>query len=274
MRLGGTFFILILAITASAGCGPKATPVTPVEPGPAGNDVTASGEFETSTVEAAPEVVCQRIYELRDGGCGFAQGYDLTPDECQENYRRSFEERGPEAAEATRRFSRCLLDNGSCDAIEQCVVQLDGGDEGRPQFRTCDQTDVYAPVGVNASEWANRKGAKITRFSQHASTKEDPIEVCGIPSQMEWLLSLTCDDGSQPFRSYEHAHASRAGNVGAGGYCGSIIDLYEVPCPEGTHQIFIDAYLCEAPGASPRPAQRFVPPPPPPPSPDPDRGGR
>jgi hypothetical protein len=61
---------------------------------------------------------------------------------------------------------------------------------------------------------------------------------------MEWMLSLTCDDGSRPFRGFDHAHAARVGNVGKGGSCGSIVDLYEVPCPEGTYKIFIDAYVC------------------------------
>ena len=72
----------------------------------------------------------------------------------------------------------------------------------------------------------------------------DYTQGCGIPAEMEWLLSVTCSDGSRPFPDYDHAHAARVGNVGPGGKCGSIIDLYEVPCPEGTYKIFIDAYVC------------------------------
>ena len=33
----------------------------------------------------------------------------------------------------------------------------------------------------------------------------------------------------------------------------SIIDLYEVPCPEGTYAIYIDAYVCPVPPGQPVP---------------------
>mgnify|MGYP000184427269 CR=1 FL=1 len=45
------------------------------------------------------------------------------------------------------------------------------------------------------------------------------------------------------------AHASRAGNVGPGGRCDSIIDRYEVPCAEKTYAVYVDSYVC-LPGTS------------------------
>lgn len=110
---------------------------------------------------------------------------------------------------------------------------------------TCDRgDDPYGPVRVSPEEWQGRKGAGVTRFSQAASTKGEPVEVCGIRNEMTWLLAATCDDGSNPFGGFEEAHAARVGNVGAGGRCSSIIDLYEVPCPEATYEIYMDAYVC------------------------------
>lgn len=76
--------------------------------------------------------------------------------------------------------------------------------------------------------------------------------MCRIPSEMAWLLDMSCDDGSNPYGgSYERAHASRVGNRGEGGRCGSIIDLYEVPCPEATYAIYMDAYVCPLPATAP-----------------------
>jgi len=40
---------------------------------------------------------------------------------------------------------------------------------------------------------------------------------------------------------------ARAGSVGQGGRCGSIIDHYVVACPEAKYDIFIDAYICPLP---------------------------
>jgi hypothetical protein len=69
--------------------------------------------------------------------------------------------------------------------------------------------------------------------------------MCGIPAENDWLESLTCDDGSKPFGNAEEV---RAGNVGPGGRCGSIVDQYVVKCPGGkTYPIFIDAYVCPKP---------------------------
>jgi hypothetical protein len=71
------------------------------------------------------------------------------------------------------------------------------------------------------------------------------VEVCGIPAADQFLLGLTCDDGSKPFGDdVMKAKGARAGNVGSGGRCDSMIDHYVVPCPEGTFDIYIDGYIC------------------------------
>jgi len=59
------------------------------------------------------------------------------------------------------------------------------------------------------------------------------------------LVSLRCNDGSNPFAGdLQAAHMSRAGSFGPGGRCDSIIDRYDVKCPEATYQVFADMYLC------------------------------
>lgn len=82
------------------------------------------------------------------------------------------------------------------------------------------------------------------RFSALSTTKEQPVEVCEVQGQLVWLTQVQCDDGSNPYRSMSEAHNSRAGNVGPGGRCGSIVDLYMVPCPEKTYEVYMDLYVC------------------------------
>ena len=82
------------------------------------------------------------------------------------------------------------------------------------------------------------------RYGWHQS-KAQPIEVCGVKGETAYLTRVTCADGSNPFGgNRQRAHASRTGSIGSGGLCGSIVDLYEVPCPEGSVQVFMDMYLC------------------------------
>jgi hypothetical protein len=109
----------------------------------------------------------------------------------------------------------------------------------------CERPDPLGPIIVTATQYARRHAATATRYSAVASTKEQPAEVCGIGAGVELLLSLTCDDGTNPFGGdFSKAHSSRAGNVGSGGRCGSIVDKYVVPCPEATYDIYIDSYIC------------------------------
>lgn len=252
IRMRGTLRAIALLAVGMAACGPKPRPVT-------GGDGTGSVASTTGVTPAVfqsgaavtPESVCARIFELKDARCELVTGYELTETECQADFRRSFEERGPEAAKATAAAGRCLLDNGSCEAVGECIANLneyaDEQDGSPSEFRECADTGKYAPIGRPKAEWDKRRGAGAKTFGEVATTKEQPIEVCGIPAEMEWLLSVTCSDGSRPFRGWDHAHAARVGNVGPGGACGSIVDLYEVPCPEGTHAIYMDAYVCPLP---------------------------
>jgi len=109
----------------------------------------------------------------------------------------------------------------------------------------CTRPEQFGPVVVSASQYAKRYASTANHFSEVNSTKEQPAEVCGISAGVELLATMTCDDGRNPFGGNRmQAHSSRAGNVGPGGRCESIIDRYVVPCPEGTFDIYIDSYVC------------------------------
>ncbi len=113
-----------------------------------------------------------------------------------------------------------------------------------PSEITCTKPEQFGPVIVTEDQYARRRGARAARFSDEPTTLQQPIEECAVIGSLRRLLSLVCDDGSNPFRAPEAAHGSRAGNLGPGGRCGSVVDLYKVPCPEKTYDVHIDMYVC------------------------------
>ncbi len=111
---------------------------------------------------------------------------------------------------------------------------------------------MFGPSMVDPQVYEQRHGAGATRFSEVVTTQEYPLEACGLETSLTELARLTCDDGRNPFGGDTRAaHASRAGNVGGGGRCEQIIDLYRVPCPEQEYKVFIDMYFC--PSGEPQP---------------------
>jgi len=203
---------------------------------------TADDPVAHSASPTDPAAVCDRILALGQDGCEVFSSYGLSRDECIADLQRSLERRGADARAAATAAGACVLDHRSCAEVGTCLGTLGGGgDEG---LRDCADRGSGAAVGRPRAEWEQRRGATATRLSEVPSTKDEPIEVCTIPEEMTWLLRVRCDDGSYPFPDYDHAHAARVGNVGPGGACGAIIDLYQVPCPEGAYQVYVDAYVC------------------------------
>lgn len=78
--------------------------------------------------------------------------------------------------------------------------------------------------------------------------KENPVPRCGPRDSYNYIANLTCQDGSMPLGGKPLAGArARVGNVGAN-HTGHIIDLYEVPCPEGPLRVYVDMYGCPQDG--------------------------
>lgn len=139
---------------------------------------------------------------------------------------------------------RCVINNTECRPAMECIVAT-SSEQPKP-FRACDdhKNVELTVVGYPRAAWDRRNGAGVTKFSDARSTKARPIEMCDIDAANEWLMGLRCDDGSQPLKTNRDAEQARPGNVGPGGRCGAIIDRYNVPCPERSYPIFIDAYAC------------------------------
>ncbi len=105
----------------------------------------------------------------------------------------------------------------------------------------------FDPVRWSAQDAKLRRGEGATRYSDLPTSKAVPAETCGALRSYELVARLACDDGSHPFRTVRQASAARVGNVGPGGRCGTIIDLYHASCPEAEYDLFVDMYHC-APG--------------------------
>jgi hypothetical protein len=118
---------------------------------------------------------------------------------------------------------------------------------------TTSPTGIQCPpaggAGLSAVLWQPAKAhlrryLNETRLDKIITTKANPVEVCGARGQIAWLLRARCPGGGAPFSDGHTAHRSRAGNVGSGGRCGKIVDLYKVPCPKKTYSIFMSLYHC------------------------------
>jgi hypothetical protein len=223
----------IVASIALAACGPagptRGTP-PPARPG--------AGSAAPPAAKYSGEKVCRGMADAA-ARCKFPLD-EISPDECARTYEVESRSKDGKQLEAA---GRCFVEMTSCDGLTECLTAMLG-----KELRKCDETDsVGRRVGIPAAEWVRRNGAGATTFSGARSTRDTPIEMCGITEANVWLTTLRCDDGSRPVRSRPEAENTRAGNVGEAGRCGSIVDRYVVPCPEMKYEIFIDAYVCPLP---------------------------
>lgn len=109
----------------------------------------------------------------------------------------------------------------------------------------CTRAEEFGPVLVVRERFEARNGAAAATFSSLSTSEARPLEECGVEATLRKLVSLRCNDGSNPFdQDLRMAHASRRGSVGPGGQCGSMIDVYEIVCPERKYEVFADSYVC------------------------------
>ncbi len=77
------------------------------------------------------------------------------------------------------------------------------------------------------------------------TSKDNPLPTCGPNASYIAIADVECEDGSRPLGGdIPQGMRSRRGSLGAND-SGHIIDLYEVTCPAGPKQIFVDMYGCD-----------------------------
>jgi hypothetical protein len=113
------------------------------------------------------------------------------------------------------------------------------------------RADDFGTVRLQADQVALRRGTGVKTFAELVATREAPIEVCMPQGERAWLKSVACvgapqtpPSASEPAAPAPSPTFNRQGSVGAGGTCGSIIDLYVVNCPEKQYEVFMDMYMC------------------------------
>ena len=116
----------------------------------------------------------------------------------------------------------------------------------------CNRPEQFGPIQLSPEQYARRHGAGVTDLSALKSSKEQPVEVCHVEGEREFLLAARCADGTPPFTSGIAVAKARSGSVGSGGRCRTIIDHYRVPCPEATYEV-------HAQTVQPRDAYRYLP---------------
>lgn len=229
-----------------AACG--ATPPRPVATEAAnGAGPNVPPNDSPAAAEVTPQTYCADVARLAAAKC---ESLNIAPEDtdpalCEEGVRRSLYDRTADAREVVETIGTCLRQD--CAGATECIAQAhDAWEKDRGRRRTCSDEDTSGAVALDAQQWANRTGANAQRFSDVATTPAKPIEVCELEGQLRWLTSMRCDDGSQPFRSFAEAHVARVRNIGPAGRCNSIVDLYQVTCPERTYDVYMDLYMCPA----------------------------
>lgn len=223
----------LLLVLCACGGGSATKPAEPKSPAP------PSTQPGTAQATITPAVFCDRFLVLQQANCAPFVGMKMTRDECVTELTKMMND--PPQATFMTQTGNCMVGFQDCGGVMQCLASLGPKAD---DLRACHDEAPGKAVGMPKAEWDKRNGANITKFSQAHSTKDLPLEVCTIDAETDLLATLACEDGTRPIAGHEAAETARVGNVGKGGRCGSIIDLYRVKCPEATYELFVDGYVC------------------------------
>lgn len=222
----------LAVVLALAACGSTSPEPATIKPPPPANPVT-------------PQTICQRFGELVAEDCGNFGHMNVQPAQCPEVFQMALAAPDSKDGRVLAAMGGCMVDHPTCKGVLLCIATIPFDDPH--DLRACTDPPDSRAVGVEATRFQARNGAGVTRYAAASSTREHPIESCGISAGLDWLVGLACADGSHPLRSRDAAEAARVKNVGRGGACGSIIDLYRVTCPEASYDIYLDGYVCPLP---------------------------
>lgn len=241
-----------LVLIALLGCGGSQKPPPPPPPPPPANPTPPADPTPPVASEPSSQQICHRLVELKTQKCAMFAGADIDEAGCIKELEASANE------PMVKVITGCVMQT-SCEEVQNCVTataqKLQEEQQKRAaqgnfptDVRACgDHSNVIRPAGFPKAEWEKRNGANATKYSQVVATRDKPVESCGVQAENEWLVAMSCNDGSHPIQSGNDAENARNGSVGAGGRCGSVIDHYVVKCPEKTYDIFMDAYVCPNP---------------------------
>lgn len=99
------------------------------------------------------------------------------------------------------------------------------------------------PFVLDATLAMQRTGYAAGDYLEVESSREKPIEVCGLEGARKWLEAAKCPDGAAG------AQLGRVGSVGLGGRCNTMIERFKVGCNDGSFSIYFAVHFC-GPGES------------------------
>lgn len=252
----------VVLLGLAIGCGGPGKPSDPAQPDETGGAGDTAGEPGDTDGPVNPaddpaslggeELVgaaCAQMGEVHAATpCDFLTRARFTQQSCQSEM--AFAKVPENLQPAFETAMRCVVASNECSGFPACFAKLQeaASTAASGGGRQCGEEGMGA-VSLSAAEAGKRYGQGVSKLSAAPTTKEKPIEVCGVAAQHTWLLAAECDDGSKPLTSRGAASGARAGSVGSGGRCGSVIDRYTVTCPEKTYEVFMDLYMC-GPGES------------------------
>ena len=190
----------------------------------------------------SPADACARVVALSNEQCQWAQRFPPELKDgaiCERSLASWFAPETPGHEQLAKMAACWALD---CDAAAACMVRVKSG-EAPPPPRTCGEEGTGS-VYLDSGEWAKRRGVNVARFADVKTSEAEPIEVCGIDGEVEWMTRAACNGGSHPYKTIEQANDSRDSWMARGGRCNSILDRYTVQCPEATYVIHVDRYVC------------------------------
>lgn len=185
---------------------------------------------------------CQRFRTLREAGCEWTQRFPADfsePATCQGSLATWVDPATPNHVSLERTIRCWSLD---CDDAIPCMISARDSRDPEPA-RACGEEGTAA-ILVDEATWQARRGVQAKRFADVQTSVEEPVEVCGIEGEIEWMMAVKCNDGSNPYGTMAEVNEGRDSWLDRGGQCNSVLDRYTVSCPEATYTIHVDRYLC------------------------------
>ncbi|MFT6146293.1 MAG: hypothetical protein ACJAZO_002313 [Myxococcota bacterium] len=101
----------------------------------------------------------------------------------------------------------------------------------------------YGPVRFADENVDKRRGLPASLQDYRAAPYT--IETCSTAAHYAYLTTLACPNGAPAFMSQDAVYDSRQGQAtDRQGRCGTIVDLYTVPCVGGPIDVYMDGYYC------------------------------
>jgi hypothetical protein len=224
---------VVAAIVLACACGGSKPEPAPIKVPPPANPLT-------------PQTACARFDALVAEQCGTFANMNVTSAQCPAVFQMALAAPDTADGKVLTAMGQCMIDHPTCHGVLLCLATIEVASPTE-DLRACTDPPDSRAVGIEPAAWQTRNGAGVTSFASAVSSKAHPIETCGIPAGLDWLVAAACTDGSHPIGSRQAAEAARVANVGPGGTCNSIIDLYRVTCPEAVYDVYVDGYVCPLP---------------------------